>query len=83
MKALKNGESKFGLPPLEEGGSKKMKKGNERMVQVQVFLKGGLTLFLLKFSRFIIFTFRNYFTLCKIVLCTCEENFFFCHDIIL
>ena len=47
------------------------------MVQGQVFLKGGLTLFLFKFSRFIIFTFRNYLTLCKIVLCTCEENFFF------
>ena len=29
------------------------------------------------FPRFIIFTFRNDFTLCKIVLCICR--FFFCH----
>ena len=42
------------------------------MVQGQVYLKGegGLALFLFNlFSRFIIFTFRNYFTLCQIVLC--------------
>ena len=38
----------------------------------QVFLKegeGGWHFSYLIFSRFIIFTFRNYFTLCKIVLC--------------
>ena len=52
------------------------------MVQGQVLLKvcgggggggggGGvrLTLFDLIFSSFIIFTYRNYFTHCKIVLC--------------
>ena len=57
------------------------------MVQKQVFLKGEDCHFsYLIFSRFIIFTFRNYFTLCKIVLYTfaklCyafEENYFFCH----
>ena len=41
------------------------------MVQGQVFLKGGAGTFhfpYLSFSRFIIFTFRNYITLCKIVL---------------
>ena len=39
-------------------------------LQGQVFLKGGgeLALFLFNFSRFIIFTFRNYVSLCKIVL---------------
>ena len=36
------------------------------MVQGQVFL--GLTLILFNFSSFIIFTFRNYFILCKIVM---------------
>ena len=42
------------------------------MVQGQVFLKGGMTFFNLVFSRFIVFSFRNYFTLCKIVLCIIE-----------
>ena len=31
------------------------------------------------FSRFIIFTFRYYFTLGKIVLCVCRKIIFFCH----
>ena len=31
------------------------------------------------FLRFIIFTFRNYFTLCKIVLCIWRKLVFFCH----
>ena len=41
------------------------------MVQGQVFLKGRRadTFPFFLFSRFIIFTFTNYFTLCKIVLC--------------
>ena len=30
------------------------------------------------FSRFIIFTFRNYFTICKIVLCIWRRIIFFC-----
>ena len=38
------------------------------MVQWQIFLKGGLALFLFNFSRFIIFKFRNCFILCKIAL---------------
>ena len=42
------------------------------MVQGQVFLKGGRAgdghFSYLIFSRFIIFTIKNYFTLCKIVL---------------
>ena len=39
------------------------------MVHGQFFLKEGLLLFLFNFSRYIIFTFRNYFTLSKTVLC--------------
>ena len=51
------------------------------MVQGQVFLKGGgWRFFYLIFSRFIIFTFRNYFTLCKIVLYF-EEHFFCQHNL--
>ena len=46
------------------------------MVKGQV-LKGGWYAYLV-FSRFIIFTFRNYFTLCKIVLCIWREMIF-CH----
>ena len=51
--------------------SEKLKKGCGSMVQCQgqVFLKGGGQYFsYLIFSRFIIFKFRNYFILCKIVL---------------
>ena len=57
--------------------------GNKRgggMVQGQVFLKkkGGWQFCYLIFSKFIIFTFRNYFTLCKVVNRdnTFEEIFF-------
>ena len=41
------------------------------MVQGQTFLKGGeLAGFLFNFIKvFTIFTFRNYYTLCKIMLC--------------
>ena len=50
-------------------------------MQGQVFLKGGVGGWhfpYLIFSRFIIFTFRNYFTLCKIVLSIWRKNIFFC-----
>ena len=50
------------------------------MMQGQVFLKGGGWHFsYLIFSRFTIFTFRNYFTLGKIVLCIWRTIIFFCH----
>ena len=50
------------------------------MVQGQVFLKGGGWHFsYLIFSRFIIFTFKNYFIFCKIVLCIWRKIIFFCH----
>ena len=48
------------------------------MGQGQVFVKGGSWHFsYLIFSRFIIFKFRNYFILCKIVLyvALCYHNF--------
>ena len=52
------------------------------MVQGQVFLKeggGADTFSYLIFSKFINFTFRNYFTLCKIVLFILGKNIFFYH----
>ena len=53
------------------------------MVQGLVFLKGCWHFLYLIFSRFITLTFRNYFTLCKIVLASYafEEKLgiFFCH----
>ena len=56
------------------------------MVQGQVFLRGGgegggggLHFSYLIFSWFIIFTFRNYFTLCKIVLYIWRKKKIFCH----
>ena len=57
------------FPLKKEGGS---------MVQGQVFLKGGgrWHFSYLIFSRFIIFTFRNYFTLSKIVSCIWRKKIF-------
>ena len=57
----------------------KTSKGGGSMVQGQVFLKGGWHFSYLIFSRFIIFTFRYYFTLCKIVLYIWRKIIFFCH----
>ena len=64
-------ERKFQLPPPEGVNSHKIKKGGGGMVQAQAFLKkeGEEHFSYLIFSRFIIFTFRNYFILCKILLC--------------
>ena len=64
-KVRRGGGSKFSLPPPEAGDSEKLKKEGWTMVQGQVFLKavGGWHFSYLTFSRFIIFTFRNYFTL--------------------
>ena len=46
------------------------------MVQGQVFLKGGGWQFsYIIFSRFVIFTFRNYFTFFKIVLGSIDKTF--------
>ena len=73
---------KFWLPPpwVGWGGIWKIKKRGGSVVQGQVFLKGRCWHFsYLFFSRFIIFTFRNYFTLCKIVLCIWRKIIFFCH----
>ena len=62
----------------------KLKKGGGSMVQGQVFLKEGRGkswyFFSLIFSRFIIIAFRNYHTLCIIVLCIEEKNFFSHHE---
>ena len=61
------------------GESEKLEKGGGSIVQGQVLLQGGSWHFsYLIFSRFIIFAFRNYFTLCKIVLCIWRKTIFFC-----
>ena len=70
------------MTSLGGGQSEKFKKGSGSMVQGQVLLKGGWGCWYfsyLIFSRFIIFIFRNYFTLCKIVLCIWRKTIFFCH----
>ena len=74
----KGGGSKFWLPPTE-GGIWKIKEGGGNMVQGQVFLKaeGRPTLFLSNFFEVYHFAFRNYFTLCKIVLRIWREIIFF------
>ena len=77
------GGVKFWLPP-PDGGKYELKKGGGTIVERQAFLKGGWGEWgwyfsNLIFSRFIIFTFRNYFSLCKIVLCIWRKIIFFCH----
>ena len=77
------GGSKFWLSPPEGGqDSEKLKKGSESIVQGQVFLGGTGSFWHFSYliiSRFIIFTFRNYFTHCKIVLSIWRKIIFFCH----
>ena len=54
----------------QRGRDLKNQKLGGSMVQGQIILKRGSWHFsYLIFLRFIVFTFRNYFTLCKIVLC--------------
>ena len=71
---FKGAEVNFNYLPWRTGGgggrSEKLTKGGGSMVQGQKFLKGGGQQFsYLILPRFIIFTFKNYFTLCKTVLC--------------
>ena len=72
--------SKFWLPPLEgrAGIWKILKSGWKYGAGAGLLKRGDWHFSYLIFSRFIIFTFRNYFTLCKIVLCI-WRNIFFCH----
>ena len=70
--------SKFWLPS-PEGGSEKLKNGVEVSYRGRSFEKRGWHFSYLIFSRFIIFTFRNHFTLCKFVLCIWRKIIFFCH----
>ena len=78
---LKRGEVNFDYLPWS-GESEKLEKRDGSIEHGQVLLKkawGGWHFSYLIFSRFIIFTFRNYFTLCKIVLCIWRKIIFFCH----
>ena len=66
------GEVNFNYLPRGGGGggeSEKLRKRGGSMVQGQVLKGGGWHFSYLIFSMFVIFTFRNYFTLCKIMLC--------------
>ena len=72
------GKVNFNYLPRMGKSSKLKKKGRGgSMVQGQVFLKGWLALLIC--SKFIIFIFRNFFTLCKIVLYIWRKKIFFCH----
>ena len=69
--------SKFWLTPPEGREILKIKKEGGSTVEGQAYLKGGgWHFFYLIFSKFIIFTFRNCFTLCKIVLCIWRKIIF-------
>ena len=71
---LKRGKVNLDYLP-RRGEYEKLEKGGGSMVKGQV----GWHFSYLIFSRFIIFTFRNYCTLCKIVLCIWRKTIFFCH----
>ena len=74
---VKRGRSTFWLPLPDGRGSWKIKKEWKYGAGVGLWWGGGVGFFrILFFSRFIIFTFRNYFTLCKIVLCIWRKLFF-------
>ena len=49
------------------------------MVQGQVFLKGKGRAGTFPISRFIVFTFRNNFFVCKVVLCILRKIVFYYH----
>ena len=79
---FKRGEVNFDDVP-RRGGIWRIKKGVEVWCRGGSSYKrgeGGWRFSYLIFWRFIIFTFRNYFTLCKIVLCIWRRIIFFCHD---
>ena len=64
------------LPRRGEGDLKNFKKGWKYGAGAGLLKRGGgWHLSYLIFSRFIIFTFWNYFILCKIVVC--KKNYFF------
>ena len=71
---LKRGKVDFDYLP-RRGEYEKLEKGGGSMVKGQV----GWNFSYLIFWRFIIFTFRNYITLCKIVLCIWRKTIFFSH----
>ena len=76
---LFKGGSKFWLPPPEGGDPKNFKKGWKYGVGEGLLKRGGWHFFYIIFSKFIIFTFTNYFTLCKVMLCIWRKIIFFCH----
>ena len=76
---LQEGRSKFWLPSMEEGIWKINKSGWKYGAGAVLLKRREWHFSNLIFSRFIIFTFRNYFTLCKIVLCIWRKITFFCH----
>ena len=81
---LKVGGVNFDYLP-RRGGSEKLKKLGGSIVQGQIFLKeGGGNCSYLMLSKFVIFTFTNYFTLYKIVSCICRlfslfALFYYCY----
>ena len=58
---------------------KNFKEGWKHVAEAGLLKRGGWPFSYLVFSRFIIFTFRNYFTLCKIVLRIWRKIIFFCY----
>ena len=66
-------------PFLKGGSEKKLKRGWNYGARAGLLKMGDCRFSYLIFSRFIIFTFRNYFTLCKILLCISRNIISFCH----
>ena len=76
---LKEGGSKSWLLPVEGGNLKNLKRTWKYGAEASLLKRGSWHFSYLIFSKFIIFTFRNYFTLCKIVLCILRKIIFFYH----
>ena len=71
------GGSKFWLPGGGRGGSEKLKKGWKNGARAGLLKRGGWHFSYLIFWRFIIFTFRNYFTPLSKLCYAFEKKIFF------
>ena len=78
--------TQFGPPLFKGGGGVNFKYlprrkgvGESEKLKAGLLKRGDWHFSYLFFSRVIIFTFRNYFTLFKTVLCSRRKIIFFCH----
>ena len=76
---FKGGKANSDYRPRKGGNLRILKRGWKYGAGAGLLKRGDRRFSYLIFSRFIIFTYGNYFTLCKIVLCIWRKIIFFCH----